>query len=87
MSDQKDNFVEYLDQGTEGFHSSSWTAFSTAPQTLLHTLASYSHSNSQSLHSISYTSSFFFPSVCFSFWSPRRFLQSTTQPHQSTNTV
>ena len=51
---------------------------SAAPQTFTHTPSSYSHSTSTSLHSLGFINSF-----CFFFLSPRVFLQSTMQPHQS----
>ena len=56
---------------------------SAAPQTFTLTLASYSHRTSTSLHSICFINpSIFFCS--FSLLSSRGFLQSTAQPHQST---
>jgi len=52
---------------------------SAAPQTFILTVASYWHWTSTSLHSIGFINSFW-----FFFLSPKRVLQSTAWPHQST---
>ena len=84
---RKVNFLEYHGQGTRGCHSLSSLLFRRFSSPInIHTHCSYWHWTSTSLHSIGFINSFHF-FLFFSFFfllSPKRILQSTAWPHQST---
>ena len=77
---RKVNFLEYLRRELlDAIHFPACSSdASAAPQTFTLTPASYSHSTSTSLHSIGFINLFVF------YLSPKRILQSTVRPHQST---